>query len=267
MKSRAKASLGLVLLAACGTVPLPTPDAGPVRVDAGVTRDAGAALDAGGTVDAGPPEPTFSSAVLFRDDFERYADGQGLRAAYPELLEVGGAIALERDGGQALRLDYTGQAGCAAADVHVGKVVQGDVPTVLVTWRSLMPGSFANCGDAGVVDFVLTRGGTQTRFERAGGRWLLRVGSVEFAQHLALGTHAPTVLARDAWHRVTLLLTRESGVGQDDGVVQAWVDGALVIDRVGATGPAAFSLATWPGEVFGQAAQARWVDDLAISTP
>lgn len=262
-----RSTLALVLcaLCSCSASMMPGADAGLSGGDAGV-MDAGVTRDAG-VFDAGPSEPTLSSAVLFRDDFERYVDLQGLRAAYPEIRELGGAIALERDGGQSLRLDYSAAGACAGADVHVGKIISGDVPTVMVTWRERVPSNFTPCGDAGVEGFVLQRGVSRTSFEALEGKWALRTGSTDFVQHLRLDTHAPGVLAREAWHRVTMILTRQSAPSVSDGVVRVWVDGALVIDLVGAVGTAPFTLATWPGAVTLDAASARWVDDLAISTP
>lgn len=264
-----RAALALVL-ASCASAP-PTPDAG--HDDAGVASDAGrpdAGGDAGtvGGLDAGPAEPLLSSSVLFRDDFDGYATTQALRAAYPELREQGGVIALEQDGGSSLRLDYAAPAACATVDVHVGKLVAGDVPTVMVTWRALVPSGFLACADGHVSHFMLTRGGAgTTAFEATASGWALDTGASRFEQHLRLESHAPATLTPNAWHRVTLVVTRESSPGSADGAVQAWVDGALVIDLVGATGTAPFSLATWPGSVTLDAAGSRWIDDLAISTP
>lgn len=253
-------------------MPMASPDAGSPAFDAGGTRDGeGSGLTDSGTgfIDAGPAEPTFSSGVLFRDDFNGYASDVALRASYPEIREQGGGIALDRvvtDGG-ALRLDYTSSGSCDATDVHVGKILSGNVPTVLVAWKFLVPSGFAACGDAGVEDFTLTRSATRTTFERLDGKWLLRAGTEVFEQHLNLATAAPDVLAGDAWHRVTFFLTRQSTPSTADGEVRVWVDGVLVIDRVGATGTAPFSLATWPGALSNGRVQSRWVDDIAISTP
>lgn len=258
------------LLAACGTSAV-REDGGHTDAGDGEQRDAGgtdggAPSDAGLGNDGGPPEPLLSSSVLFRDDFDGYADLQALRAAYPEIREQGGQIALEEDGGRALRLDYAAPTGCATADVHVGKIVAGDVPTVMVTWRFLVPAGFSSCG-GGLSHFVLGRTVGSTVFLAADAGWVLETGSARFDQHLRLATHAPEALAPGAWHRVTLVVTRESTAGAGDGVVQAWLDGASIIDRVGATGTAPFSLATWPGALQLDAAGSRWIDDLAISTP
>lgn len=261
-----------MLICACAGTPTPSPDAGALT-DGGTTpaSDAGPPPRDGGasSSDAGPPEPTFSSGVLFRDDFNGYADDLALRASYPELREQGGVIALDRTrtNGGSLRLDYTSASTCSATDVHVGKLLSGNVPTVLVTWKFLVPAGFTPCGDAGVEDFTLTRSTTRTTFERWNGKWVLRAGAEVFEQHLHLESVAPELLTPDAWHRVTLFLTRQSTPGTADGEVRAWVDGVIVIDRLGATGTAPFSLATWPGALSNDRAQSRWVDDLAISTP
>jgi hypothetical protein len=258
-------ALLVLLLCGCGMASL-TPDAS-VTVDSGtVSEDAGSPRDAG-PFDAGAAEPTLSSSVLFRDDFERYADLQALRSSYPELSEVGGVIALERDGGQSLRLDYAAVSACTAADVHVGKIVAGNVPTVMVTWRERVPSSFRDCGDAGVEAFVLDRGLSRTSFVVREGKWVLHTAAQDFVQDQRLETHSPAVLPRDTWHRVTLLITRQSTASLSDGVVLVWVDGAVVIDAVGSVGTAPFTLATWPGALSVSGATSRWVDDLAISTP
>lgn len=261
---------------ACSS-PTPSNDAGTssdAGTDGGTATGGGTGGNGGGGgggTDAGPGEPTLSSSVLFRDDFDGYADLFALRAEYPEIREVGGVIALEKDGGSgALRVDYfTNDAGaCGRSDVHVGKIVSGNVPTVMVTWKFLRPIGFTTCGDAGVEeDFALDRPSTRTTFERSGDLWRVSAGTAVFAQHLRLGTHTPSQLADGAWHRVTLLMTRQTTPSITDGVVQAWVDGALIIDLTGATGTAPFSLATWPGGLWNETVQSRFVDDLAISTP
>lgn len=264
-----RAAVALVLVSCAGSPPSPDAgsDAGTAVADAG-QLDAGTDAGAATHSDAGPAEPLLSSSVLFHDDFDGYASVQALRAAYPELREQGGVIALEQDGGSALRLDYAAPTGCSTVDVHVGKLVAGDVPTVMVTWRALVPSSFLACADGHVSHFALTRGGAgTTTFEATASGWALDTGTHRFEQHLRVATHSPATLAPNAWHRVTLVVTRESTPGSADGVVQAWVDGALVIDLVGATGTAPFSLATWPGPVTLDAAGSRWIDDLAISTP
>lgn len=269
-------SLTLVLsLAACSSM---TSGDGGGAIDGSVAGGGGGARGggAGGGVgggggealDAGPPEPTLVSSILFRDAFDQYPDVIALRAAYPEIREVGGHISLARDGGEgALALDYEGDGGCSATDVHVGKIVSGNVPTVLVTWRTRVPSGFHGCGDAGVEDFALTRGPSRTTFERGATGWVVKVGEQRFEQHARLDTHAPSALAPDAWHRVTVFFTRESTPDAGDGVVQVWVDGASVIDLTGPTGTAPFSLATWPGALGNDAVQSRLVDDLAIATP
>jgi hypothetical protein len=99
------------------------------------------------------------------------------------------------------------------------------------------------------------------------GKWVLHTAAQDFVQVQRLETHSPAVLPRDTWHRVTLLITRQSTASLSDGVVLVWVDGAVVIDAVGAVGTAPFTLATWPGALSVSGATSRWVDDLAISTP
>ncbi|MFT3713719.1 MAG: hypothetical protein QM817_39170 [Archangium sp.] len=268
--------MAALLMTACASS-MPSTDAGTSdaavatgggNATGGGTGGSGGTGGGGASTDAGPAEPTLSSAVLFRDDFDGYADLIALRASYPEIRELGGVIALEKDGGSgALRLDYSGDGGCTNTDVHVGKVLSGNMPTVIVTWKFRRPSGFTSCGDAGVEDFTLTRGATRTTFERSSAAFLLRAGTTEFVQHLKLDTHAPAMLADDAWHRVTLLLTRQSTPSTSDGVIQAWVDGALIIDLTGSTGTAPFSLATWPGALGNDTVQSRFVDELAISTP
>jgi hypothetical protein len=91
-----------------------------------------------------------------------------------------------------------------------------------------------------------------------------------YAQQYRVTTHGPLALAQDQWHRVTLLLGRETRVGGGDGVVQVWVDGALVIDRTSAaTGTAPIAGVRYPTTMRAgpSRAQSRWVDDVVVATP
>lgn len=272
-----RAALFSCLLLSC-SAPLTTADSGTGGGGGGGSAVGGGQATGGGSAqgggtgggnasDGGLPEPTFGSSVLFKDDFNGYPNEVALRATYPEIREQGGLIALDRtvsDGG-ALRLDYTTSASCDFADVHVGKLLAGDVAAVLVTWKFLSPAGFTAC-DGGVEDFTLARTANRTSIER-GATWVVHTAGETFAQTQRLATHAPPQLAADQWHRVTLFFSRQLTPSSNDGEVRLWVDGALVIDAVGATGTQPFTLATWPGGVSNQLTQSRWVDDIAITTP
>ena len=86
-----------------------------------------------------------------------------------------------------------------------------------------------------------------------------------FAQQWRVDTHGPLSLSQAAWHRVTLLLGRESGVGAADGVVRVWIDGAIVIEQGGATGTAPFTSVRYPTLLRAPSrAQSRWIDDVVV---
>ncbi len=277
----------LLLLAACGGVPSArdaggagdggSPDGG--LVDAG--RGDGGVADAGGS-DAGPAEPRHSSAVLFADDFDGYGDTSGLLAAYPDSRQVRAALSL---GGGALRVDYAADGGCEDAEAFIAKSFAGDVPALVVTvtfrvssgFRFVQPAS--HCGGAGVAsaELVLSRlndapGQVTLEVREVGAAlaWVVRVGALSLAQTAQLDTRAPGALAPEAWHRLTLFLSRESAAGQADGVVRLWVDGRAVLERDGvATGTAPFQRLALPTVLTAGAAatQTRWLDDVAVFTP
>jgi hypothetical protein len=270
------------------------PDAGNVG-DAGSPGDAGA--DAGALGDAGAPEPIFSASVLYSENFDSYADTSALKAGYPIVREAGGALSL--DGG-AMRIDYepSTDGGCADAEVFVGKLVAGDLPEVIATWwfklepgfLYLQPASHCAGLGTGSTEWVMLRPNDPSgrvsvevseepenpaRNAPSGVSWRITIDDalpvaprrVVYAQHLRLATHGPLALAQGVRHRVTLAVSRESGVGQADGAVQLWVDGALVTDIEDAvTGPAPFNALRYPTSLRSGAAQAqsRWLDEVVL---
>lgn len=300
-------SFAVLWLSGCSAV-APIPDSGfpflDGGTDAGVT-DAGvvdAGVDAGMT-DAGPAEPRFAASVLYQDEFETYADTAALLAGYPIYRELGASLALEgsSDGGsQSMRIDYvpSTDAGCADADVFVGKLVAGDLPEVIASWRFkrapgflfVQPASHCGAQGSGSVELALLRTADPSgritlevsaepenplRLGPTGVSW--RIGIADafasaprravYAQHFRLSTHGPLALSEDEWHRATLAVTRASGVGQTDGVLQLWLDGALVLDvNDAATGTAPFAAIRFPTILRAGAAQAqsRWVDDVTL---
>jgi hypothetical protein len=241
--------------------------------------------------------------VLYRDDFETYADTAALLAGYPIYREVGGSLALESstDGGnQAMRIDYSvsTDGGCADADVFVGKLVAGNLPEVIASWRfklepnflSVQPASHCGAQGTGSIELVLLRtndpsgritievsGEPENPIRSAPADVSWRIGIDDafattprravYAQHLNLATHGPLALTQDEWHRVTFAVTRASGVGLTDGVLQLWIDGTLVLDvNDAATGIAPFTAIRYPTLLKAGAAhaQSRWIDDVFL---
>lgn len=237
--------------------------------------------------------------MLYQDDFETYADTAGLLAGYPIYREVGGSLGLESapDGGKSMRIDYA-DGGCADADVFVGKLVAGDLPEVIASWRFKLEQGFlfvqpaSHCGAQGTgsIELALLRTNDPSsritvevsaeaenpvRSAPADVSWRIGISDAfaaaprraVYAQHLRLATHGPLALNEDEWHRATLAVTRSSGVGQTDGVLQLWIDGALVLDiNDAATGTAPFTAIRYPTLLRAGAshAQSRWIDDVVL---
>ena len=259
-----------------------------ILLDGGMPADSG--VDAG-RADAGPEEPLLASSLLYRDDFESYADLAELKSNYPLFREQGGSIALEA---KSMRVDYASDGGCADAEVFVGKLVAGDLPEVIASWRFKVEAGFvyvqSACGpSSGSTEFAITRPGEPSgrvtvevsaeaenpvRSAPAGVSWRVGVNDAfamaprraVYAQHLRVETQGPLALSRGEWHRVTLAVRRETSVARGDGLVQLWVDGVIVID-VGnaASGTAPFSSVRYPTSLRGGArAQSRWFDDVVL---
>lgn len=256
-------------------------DAGSGATDAG-PRDAGTTSSDAGAPDAGPAEPRTSSAILWRDDFEAYASTMALLAVYPDSREAGGR--LSHDDG-ALRVDYFADGGCADADLFVAKSFAGDVPELVVSttfklssgFRHLQPPTHCGGTGAGTTELVLSRPGdgpgrvtVEARLDTEGLGFLVRVGSLEFTQQSRRGTRSPGVLAPDTWHRLTLVVVRESAAGQGDGALRLWVDGVAVLEVPrAATGAAPFARLAVPGPLAAGASvpQTRWLDEVTVFTP
>ena len=58
-------------------------------------------------------------------------------------------------------------------------------------------------------------------------------GTIEYPQHLAIGTKDPTSLGDAAWHRITVRTRKQSAIDAGDGIIQMWVDGVLVMNYDG----------------------------------
>lgn len=293
----------LSLLSACGPAATEA-DAGQSRpADAGPRADGGlSAPDGGpGATDAGPVEPTLSSSVLYREDFETYASRMMLEGAYPLLTERGGAFAVESStaaaGNRSVRIDYAGDAGCTDSEVSLGKQLLGDPVQLVASWRFRVQAGFVYlapaCPGAASTELVLTRPqdpvgrvalevsaepGHPALGALPGAGWRVTVNDAfataprraVYAQQFRLATHGPLALPPGTWHRLTMFLERESSLGAGDGVVRVWVDGALVIDRDrAATGTAPFAGVRYPTTLKGGGSrpQARWLDEVVLSTP
>jgi len=293
------------------------PDAGPADggLDAGPQGDGGA--DAGPEVepDGGPREPFSSTQVLYADDFERYANTAGVKGSYGDQREVNGSLNLDDlgdAGSRTLRIDYGPDAGCQDSDVLVSKVMAITSPlSEVFRYRFKFDRGFvfqqAACGVSatGSTEFVLGRvmGGRGTVVFSAaadapipvihqgvaGLRWQLQVRDVRapvtpqmphvvYRQHLRVTRLSPSAVADGLWHRMAVLVQRETTSGAGDGIIRVWVDGEAVLDYDGSAGAAVgkvysgtpqFGTITYPTVLAGGAgrAQSRWFDDVVLFEP
>lgn len=302
--------LPLMLMVACapmpgrdGGTPVVEPvdaaiDAGALAVDAG--HDAGR-FDAGEREpDGGPREPNTATQVLYTDDFERYASTIALKSSYGDQREQGATLSLDTltaaAGTKSLRVDYFGDGGCADTDVFVSKVLAVTNPRTVVARFSVrfeqgfvFSADETSCGARGALTtgFVIGRitnaPGTvvlaATR-EADGVRWHVEVKDlrampqphVRFRQDLRVNRLGPIAIANGAWHRLTLLVQRESQAGRGDGTVRLWVDGETVIDRddgAVTSGTAPFGSITYPSVVPAgpRRPQTQWLDEVLLFEP
>lgn len=287
------------------------PDAG---VDAGVVDAGFIEVEP----DGGPREPTTSSQVLYTDDFERYANTAALKGSYGDQREVGGAFAIDGteagQGTRSFRIDYSADGGCVDADVFLSKVLAITSPqTVALQYRlrysqgfrfqqpashcvgrgtsstEMVIGRFMN-GRGTVVLSVADEPALPVIHQNVSGlRWQVQVRDVRatvtpaqphatYRQHLRVNRLSPTPIANARWHRVGVLLQRETMPGAGDGVIRVWIDGEAVLDYDGSTGVAAgkvftgtpaFGSITYPSTLPSGASQAqsRWFDEVVLFEP
>lgn len=280
--------------------------------DAGV--DAGLEVEP----DGGPREPTTSTQVLYADDFERYANTAALKGSYGDQREVGGAFALDgveaAQGTRSFRVDYSGDAGCQDADVFLSKVLAVTSPQTEVAqyrfrfapgFRFQQPASHCAGRGTSTTEFVLGRGiGARGTVVLAVGddaaapvihagvsglRWQVQIRDVRatvtpaqphalYRQHQRVTRLGPAAVADGRWHRLGLLVQRETMAGLGDGVIRVWIDGDAVLDYHGSAGAAAakvfsgtapFVSVTYPSTLAAGASQAqsRWFDDVVLFEP
>jgi hypothetical protein len=284
-------------------------------LDAGREADGGA--DAGPELepDGGPREPFSSTQVLYTDDFERYANTAGVKGSYGDQREVNGSLNLDDlgdAGTRTLRIDYATDAGCQDSDILLSKVMAITSPlSEVLRYRFKFERGFvfqqAVCGASatGSTEFVLGRvmGGRGTVVMSAaadapipviypnvsGLRWQVQVRDVRalvtpqtphvvYRQHHRVTRLSPHAVADGRWHRMTVLLQRETMSGAGDGIVRAWIDGEAVLDYDGSSGAAAgkvysgtpqFGTISYPTVLAGGAgrAQSRWFDDVVLFEP
>jgi hypothetical protein len=279
--------------------------------DAGVT-DAGAVEV---EPDGGPPEPMRATQVLFQDDFERWANTAAIKGSYGDqrelnaTFELDGAVAAA--GSRALRVDYPQNAACGNADVFIGKVLANTSPLAAVlSYRFRFTRGFrfqqpmAWCQGRGVssTEAVLGREGmargavvlavgadapAPVVFDGVSGeRWQVTVRDVRpsmtsavYRQHLRVTRRSPAAVADEAWHRLTMLVQRETSLGAGNGVLRVWIDGEAVLDYDGDspgpargqvfTGTAPFGSIAFPTTLLTGASQpqSRWFDEVVLFEP
>lgn len=282
-------------------------DAGDAGFDAGVEVEP----------DGGPSEPTTSSQVLYADDFERYANTAAVKGSYGDQREVQGALVLDDlgdAGTRTLRIDYAADGGCANADVFLSKVTAITSPlTVVFRYRFKFEPGFrfqqpaSHCAGAGVAssEFVIGRvmGGRGTVVVSAGSdaplpvispglsglRWQVQIRDVRatvtpqephvlYRQHLRVTRLSPSAVADGRWHRLAVLVQRETMPQAGDGRLRMWIDGEAVLDYDGSVGASAgklftgtpqFGQITYPSVLLSGASQpqSRWFDDVVLFEP
>ncbi len=268
--------------------------------------------------DGGPREPTSSSQVILVEDFERYGSTAALKGSYGDQREVGGSLNIDSAGAAAgsrsLRIDYFASTACTDADVMLGKVFFADVQTLVVRYRfRLTPGFLfqqpvSRCGGTGSssTEFVLGRAmnGRGTVVLSVAddapvpvllgalphARWQVTIRDVRatttpaqpsaiYRQHLRVNRLGPAAMTDARWHRLSLLVQRETSPGRGDGVLRVWVDGEAVLDYDG-QGPGPAQAQVFTGTpVFGSfnyptvlatgasQAQSRWFDEVTLFEP
>lgn len=289
-------------------------DAGSDAGTADAGRDAGPEIEP----DGGPREPTNASQVLYTDDFERYANTAALKGSYGDQREQGAAFAIDgteaAQGTRSFRIDYQADGGCLDADVFLSKVLAITSPqTAMLQYRFRFAQGFrfqqpaSHCLGRGVssTEFVLGRvmngRGTVVLSAAAdeplplihpdvgGLRWQVQVRDVRgtvtpaqphalYRQHVRVTRLSPGALADGRWHRLGLLVQRETMAGLGNGVIRVWIDGDAVLDYDGSAGVAAakvfsgtapFGAITYPSTLAAGASQvqSRWYDEVTLFEP
>ncbi|MDX2010012.1 MAG: hypothetical protein SFW67_07480 [Myxococcaceae bacterium] len=288
-------------------------DAG--STDAGAAG--GGAPDAGGPEvepDGGPREPTGAATqVLFQDDFERWANTAAIKGSYGDQREQNASFSLDgtvaAGGSRSLRIDYPQNAACQDADVFIGKVLANTSPlTAVLTYRFRFSRDFrfqqpatwcqgrglssteAVVGREGMARGALVLAAAAEPDGGVGLRWQVTVRDVRaqvtpaqpnsvYRQHLRVTRLGPAAVADDAWHRLTMLVQRETSLGAGNGVLRVWIDGDAVLDFDGEgngpargqvfTGTAPFGSIAFPTTLVTGASQAqsRWFDEVVLFEP
>lgn len=293
-------------------------DAGPAGADGGLDAGPVDAGLVDFEPDGGPREPTNASQVLYTDDFERYANTVALKGSYGDQREVGGTFELDGAtaavGSRSMRIDYTPNTSCQDADVFLSKVLAVTSPLTVALqyrfrfapgFRFQQPATYCAGRGAGSTEFVVGRvmngRGTVVLSAAAdepapalfpdgpGLRWQVQVRDVRgtetpaqphalYRQHQRVARLGPAAVADGRWHRLSLLVQRETQAGLGDGVVRLWIDGEAVLDVDGNagvaqakvfSGTAPFGAITYPSTLSAGASQAqtRWFDEVLLFEP
>jgi hypothetical protein len=256
-----------------------------------------------------------STQVLFQDDFERWANTAAIKGSYGDQREVNASFDLDATvaaaGSRSLRIDYLGNTACGDADVFIGKVLANTSPLSAVLtyrfrftrgFRFQQPMTWCQGRGVGSVEAVLGREGmARGALVLAAGadaaspgvfggleglRWQVTVRDVRggstsavYRQHLRVTRLSPAAVADEGWHRLTMLVQRETSLGAGNGVLRVWVDGETVLDYDGEapgpargqvfTGTAPFGSIAFPTTLLTGAseAQSRWFDEVLLFEP
>ncbi|MCU0700875.1 MAG: hypothetical protein MUC96_30575 [Myxococcaceae bacterium] len=100
-----------------------------------------------------------------------------------------------------------------------------------------------------------------------------------YRQQVRITRLGPAALADEGWHRLTMLVQRETSLGAGNGVLRVWIDGDAVLDYDGDgsgpwrgqvfTGTAPFGSIAFPTTLVTGASQAqsRWFDEVVLFEP
>jgi hypothetical protein len=228
----------------------------------------------------GPPPPVVgepallpTDSLVYRENFEGYANSTALISAYPANRENRGTINLDQnvafEGQRAFRIDweYNGCLSGTDSDVLIerGTPVGGGQRDWYVSYYARWTEGYlfawpsgSGCGGNSSKEMAIFRGSGLPRITWAATvepacpeiygrinslRWTFAIGAEpgstqpscgsNYRQYLALGSKDPASLGDGQWHRITFRYLKESAIDVGDGIVQVWIDGVQIMDYDG----------------------------------